>query len=56
MLLSILAIGSNHHFSKIHFAYHRIRMEGVMLDEPGGMEAPGVHDESRSAQVAQVAV
>lgn len=31
-------------------------MEGMVLDEPRGVEAPGVDDESRSAQVAQIAV
>lgn len=35
---------------------HRIRMERVMLDEPGLVEVPGVDNESRAAQVAQVAV
>lgn len=40
----------------LNFAYHRIRMEGMVLDEPRGVKAPGVHDKPRSSQIAQVAV
>lgn len=36
--------------------YHRIGIEGMVLDEPRLLEAPRVYDESRTTQIAQVTV
>jgi len=35
---------------------HRIRMERVMLHEPRFVKAPGIYDQARTAQVAQVSI
>jgi len=35
---------------------HRIRMERMVLDDPGLLEVPGIDHKTRTAQIAQVAV